>query len=65
MTAIAFSFVVALGVNGAFFAVAASRRTDVLTDLSSCLTFAILAVALAFTGARDPVQRLGSLLVLL
>lgn len=65
MTAIALSFAVALGVNSAFFAVAAARRTDVVTDLSYSLTFAILAVALLFTGARDPVQVVASLLVLL
>jgi steroid 5-alpha reductase family enzyme len=65
MTAIALSFAVALGVNGAFFAVAAARRTDVVTDLSYSLTFAILAVSLVFTGARDPVQLVASLLVLL
>jgi steroid 5-alpha reductase family enzyme len=64
MTAIALSFAVALGVNGAFFAVAAARRTDVVTDLSYSLTFAILAVALVFTGARDPVQLVVALLVL-
>jgi hypothetical protein len=34
MTAIALSCAVALGVNGAFLAVAAARRTDVVTDLS-------------------------------
>jgi steroid 5-alpha reductase family enzyme len=65
MTAIALSFAVALAVNGAFFAVAAARRTDVVTDLSYSLTFAILAVALAFTGGRDTVQIVASLLVLL
>ena len=64
MTAIALSFAIALAVNGAFFAVAAARRTDVVTDLSYSLTFAILAVALAFTGARDAVQLVASLLVL-
>ena len=34
MTAILVSFGVAFAVNGAFFAVAAARRTDVVTDLS-------------------------------
>jgi steroid 5-alpha reductase family enzyme len=63
MTAIALSFVIALAVNGAFFAIAATRRTDVVTDLSYSLTFAILAVALAFTGARTSVQLTASLLV--
>jgi steroid 5-alpha reductase family enzyme len=65
MTAIWLSFAIALAVNGVFFAVAAARRTDVVTDLSYSLTFAILAVALPFTGARDPVQLVASLLVLL
>ena len=65
MTAIALSVAIALGVNGAFFAVAAARRTDVVTDLSYSLTFATLAVALAFTGGRDAVQLVASLLVLL
>jgi len=37
-------------VNGAFFAVAAARRTDVVTDLSYSLTFALLAVV-PYSGA--------------
>ena len=65
MTAIVLSFVIALAVNGAFFAVAAARRTDVVTDLSYSLTFALLAVVLPFTGAREPSQLVASLLVLL
>ena len=65
MSAILLSLVVALVVNGAFFAVAATRRTDVVTDLSYSLTFALLAVVLPFTGAREPSQLLASLLVLL
>jgi steroid 5-alpha reductase family enzyme len=64
MTAILLSFAVALAVNGAFFAVAAVRRTDVVTDLSYSLTFALLAVVLPFTGARELVQIGASLLVL-
>ncbi len=64
MTAILLSFAVALAVNGAFFAVAAIRKTDVVTDLSYSLTFAVLAVVLLFTGAREPVQLVASLLVL-
>jgi steroid 5-alpha reductase family enzyme len=64
MTAIVLSFVVALAVNGAFFAVAAARRTDVVTDLSYSLTFALLAIVLVFIGAREPVQLVASLLVL-
>jgi steroid 5-alpha reductase family enzyme len=64
MTGIGLSFAVALVVNGAFFAVAAARRTDVVTDLSYSLTFALLAIVLLFTGAREPVQLVASLLVL-
>jgi steroid 5-alpha reductase family enzyme len=64
MTAILVSLVLALAVNGAFFAVAATRRTDVVTDLSYSLTFALLAIVLPFTGARKPVQLVASLLVL-
>jgi steroid 5-alpha reductase family enzyme len=63
MTAIVLSFVIALALNGAFFAVAAARRTDVVTDLSYSLTFAFLAVVLPFTGAREPIQLVASLLV--
>jgi steroid 5-alpha reductase family enzyme len=63
VTAIFLSLVVALAVNGAFFAVAAARRTDVVTDLSYSLTFVVLAVVLLFTGPRQPVQLLASLLV--
>jgi len=54
VTAIVLSFGVALGVNGAFFAVAAALRTDVVTDLSYSLTFALLAAVLPFTGAGKP-----------
>ena len=60
---IVLSFVIALALNGAFFAVAAARKTDVVTDLSYSLTFALLAVVLPFTGAREPVQLVASLLV--
>ncbi len=63
MTAILVSLAVSLAVNGAFFAVAAARRTDAVTDLSYSLTFALLAVALLFTGARRPVQHVAALLV--
>ena len=48
MTAVVLSFVIALALNGAFFAVAAARRTDVVTDLSYSLTFALLAVVLLY-----------------
>ena len=64
MTAILLSVAVALGVNGAFFAVAATRKTDVVTDLSYSLTFALLAIVLLFTGARDAVQLVAAVLVL-
>ena len=63
MTAILLSFAIALAVNGAFFAFAAARRTDVVTDLSYSLTFALLAVVLLFAGAAEPVQVVASLLV--
>ena len=65
MTAILLSFAIALAVNGAFFAFAAARKTDVVTDLSYSLTFALLAVVLLFAGAAEPVQLVASLLVLL
>ena len=65
MTAILLSLAVALVVNGAFFAVAAARKTDVVTDLSYSLTFALLAVVLLFTGAREAVQLVAALLVLI
>jgi steroid 5-alpha reductase family enzyme len=65
VTAIILSFGIALAVNGAFFAVAAARRTDTVTDLSYSLTFALLAVVLLFTGAAKPVQLVASLLVVL
>jgi steroid 5-alpha reductase family enzyme len=63
VNAVVLSFVIALAVNGAFFAVAAARRTDVVTDLSYSLTFAVLAIVLPFTGGRDAVQLLAALLV--
>jgi steroid 5-alpha reductase family enzyme len=63
MTAILVSVGVALAVNGGFFAVAAARKTDVVTDLSYSLTFALLAIVLPFTGAAKPVQLVASLLV--
>ena len=63
MTAIVLSLGIALAVNGAFFAIAAARRTDVVTDLSYSLTFALLAVVLLPTGAAEPVQLVASLLV--
>ena len=63
--AILLSFAVALVVNAAFFAIAAARKTDVVTDLSYSLSFAVLALALPFVGAGEAVQLVASLLVLL
>jgi steroid 5-alpha reductase family enzyme len=63
VTAIVLSLGIALAVNGAFFAVAAARRTDVVTDLSYSLTFLLLAVVLPFTGAGEPVQVTAAVLV--
>lgn len=65
MIAILLSFLVSLGVNAAFFAVAASRRTDVVTDLSYSLSFAVLAIVLPFVGAHEPLQLAASAMVLI
>jgi steroid 5-alpha reductase family enzyme len=62
--AILLSFVISLAVNAAFFAIAATRKTDVVTDLSYSLTFAVLAIVLPFAGARETVQLIAALLVL-
>jgi steroid 5-alpha reductase family enzyme len=62
--AIVVSFVIALALNAAFFAIAAVRRTDVVTDLSYSLSFAALAVVLPFLGARAGMQVVAALLVL-
>jgi len=51
-------------VNAAFFAVAASRRTDVVTDLSYSLSFAVLAIVLPFVGAGEPLQLAAAVMVL-
>jgi steroid 5-alpha reductase family enzyme len=64
MNAILLSFLISLVVNAAFFAFAATHKTDVVTDLSYSLSFAVLAIALLFLGAREPAQLLASLLVL-
>jgi steroid 5-alpha reductase family enzyme len=64
MNAILLSFVISFAVNAAFFAFAAIRKTDVVTDLSYSLSFAVLAIALPFLGAREPVQLVAALLVL-
>jgi len=65
MNAIAASLLIALGVNAAFFAVAAIRETDVVTDLSYSLSFALLALALPYAGAHKLVQLIAALMVLL
>ena len=65
MNAILLSFLIALAVNAAFFAFAAVRKTDVVTDLSYSLSFVVLAIVLPFLGAREPVQLAASLLVLI
>lgn len=65
MNAILLSFVISLAVNAVFFAIAAIRRTDVVTDLSYSLSFALLAIALPSLGAREPVQLVAALLVLI
>ena len=64
MTAIVLSVPIALAVNAAFFAVAAVRKTDVVTDLSYSISFAALAIALPFSGAREPAQIAAALMVL-
>ena len=64
MNAILLSFLMSLAVNAAFFAIAAIRRTDVVTDLSYSLSFAVLAVVLPFLGAAEWVQLVAALLVL-
>lgn len=46
MTAILISFAIALVLNGAFFAIAAARKTDVVSGLSYSLTFPVLTVVL-------------------
>jgi steroid 5-alpha reductase family enzyme len=63
--AILLSFLIAVAVNAAFFAIAAIRKTDVVTDLSYSLSFAVLAIALAFVGAHELIQLTASLLVLI
>jgi steroid 5-alpha reductase family enzyme len=64
MNAILLSFVVSLVVNAAFFAVAAARKTDVVTDLSYSLSFALLAIVLPWLGAHEPVQLAAAAMVL-
>ena len=63
--ALLLSFLIALAVNAAFFAIAATRKTDVVTDLSYSLSFAVLAIVIPFAGGREPLQLTASLLVLI
>lgn len=63
--ALLLSFLIALAVNAAFFAIAATRKTNVVTDLFYSLSFAVLAIVLPFAGGREPVQLTASLLVLI
>jgi len=65
LTGILISIPIALAVNAAFFVVAARRQTDVVTDLSYSLSFAVLAVALVPFGGHAWVQLAASLLVCL
>jgi steroid 5-alpha reductase family enzyme len=65
MNAIVVSFLASLGVNAAFFAFAALRKTDVVTDLSYSLSFAVLALVLPYFGAHRSIQLIASLMVLL
>jgi len=64
VSAILLSLLVSVAVNAAFFAFAATHKTDVVTDLSYSLSFAVLAIALPFLGARAAVQVVAALLVL-
>jgi steroid 5-alpha reductase family enzyme len=65
LTSVLLSLAIAVGVNAAFFLIAAIRKTDVVTDLSYSLSFAVLAIVLPFAGARTPVQLVAALLVLI
>jgi steroid 5-alpha reductase family enzyme len=57
MPELALAFVISLVVNSIFFAIAALRKTDTVTDLSYGLTFALTAAALlALKGSWDPVR---------
>lgn len=64
MSSILLSFLISLAVNAVFFAIAAVRKTDVVTDLSYSLSFAVLAIVLPLSGASEPGQLVASLLVL-
>jgi len=47
------SAIAAIAVNGAFFAYAVAKKTDVVTDLSYSLSFALVAAAFIATGASS------------
>ena len=50
------SIVISVGINALFFAYAAVRKTDVVTDLSYSLSFAAVAIALiAFNWDSGPI----------
>ncbi len=60
------SLIVSVGINAAFFAYAALRKTDVVTDLSYSLSFASVALLVAFLrGARDIYRLLAVAMVIL
>jgi steroid 5-alpha reductase family enzyme len=57
VSGIGISFLISLAVNACFFAIAARRKTDTVTDLSYSLSFASVAVALALIeAAYAPMQ---------
>jgi len=65
VTSILVSFAISLAVNTVFFAVAAVRRTDVVTDLSYSLSFAALAIGLPLLdGAYSAAQLIAAAFVL-
>jgi steroid 5-alpha reductase family enzyme len=60
------SLIVSVGINAAFFAYAALRKTDVVTDLSYSLSFASVALILAaLRDARDLYRLLTAAMVIL
>jgi steroid 5-alpha reductase family enzyme len=64
MTGILFAFLISLGVNAVFFAIAAMKKTDLLTDLSYSLSFLVITatITLAYRAFR-PVQLVLAFLV--
>lgn len=65
MSAVLLSFLIAFAVNAAFFGFAAIRKTDLVTDLSYSLSFAVVVIVLFFSGAGEPSQLVSALLVLI